>query len=139
MGQNCIGIERLIVHSDQYDDLFQIFEERVSKMRIGSVMSTVQSGYLSTVDGGAMITGDRFRGLEKLIKDANEGGAIVLGGEEMKHPYHDGYYFKPTVIGLVNDTMDIAHQERRCSRYSIFLIDKPPSPSLRAYCVNHAI
>ncbi|CAA7265354.1 unnamed protein product [Cyclocybe aegerita] len=112
MGQNCIGIERIIVHSEQYDELFDIFEEVVSKMRVGSVMAPAQAGYLATVEGGSMISGDRFRGLERLIKDANEGGAIVVGGEEYKHVYHEnGYYFRPTVVGLVNDSMDIAHQE----------------------------
>ncbi|KAF9533521.1 meiotic sister-chromatid recombination aldehyde dehydrogenase [Crepidotus variabilis] len=112
MGQNCIGIERLIVHQDQYDDLFAIFEDRVTRMRVGSVMSTQQAGYLSTVDGGAMVTGDRFAGLEKLIKDATEGGAIAIGGQEYKHTYHEnGYYFQPTVLGLVDTSMDIAHQE----------------------------
>nr|BAV14024.1 aldehyde dehydrogenase [Pholiota microspora] len=112
MGQNCIGIERLIVHADQYDDLFSIFRDRVSKMRVGSVVSTAQAGYLHTVDGGSMISGDRFRGLEKLIQDASEGNAYVIGGEEYKHVYHEhGYYFQPTVVGPVDSTMDIANQE----------------------------
>lgn len=113
MGQNCIGIERLIVHVDQYDDLFAIFSERVAKMRVGSVMSTAQAGYLHTVDGGAMITADRFRGIEKLIRDASDANAYVIGGEEYKHVYHEhGYYFQPTVVGPVDATMDIANQER---------------------------
>ncbi|KAH9484084.1 Putative aldehyde dehydrogenase-like protein C21C3 [Psilocybe cubensis] len=112
MGQNCIGIERLIVHVDQYDELFEIFSQRVNKMRLGSVMSTVQAGYVNTVEGGAMINGDRFRGIEKLIKDANEGNAYVIGGSEYKHPLLEhGYYFEPTVVGPVDVTMDIANQE----------------------------
>ncbi|KAF8162867.1 meiotic sister-chromatid recombination aldehyde dehydrogenase [Crassisporium funariophilum] len=112
MGQNCIGIERLIVHAEQYDDLYTIFEERVQKLRVGSVMATTQAGYLNTVDGGSMISNNRFRGLEKLIKDAQEDGAYVIGGEEFKHVYHEhGYFFKPTVVGPVYNTMDIANQE----------------------------
>jgi len=111
-GQNCIGIERLLVHVDQYDDLFAIFSERVEKMRVGSVMSKGQAGYIATVETGAMISGDRFRGLEKLIKDAEEVNAYVKGGAEYKHPYHeDGYYFKPTVLGPVDSSMAIANQE----------------------------
>lgn len=114
MGQNCIGIERLIVHADQYDELFAIFNERVSRMRVGSVMSTIQAGYLTTVEGGAMISGDRFRGLEKLIKDASEGNAYVIGGEAYEHEYHkEGYYFQPTVVGPVDTEMDIANTERK--------------------------
>ncbi|KDR81893.1 hypothetical protein GALMADRAFT_240173 [Galerina marginata CBS 339.88] len=112
MGQNCIGIERLLVHVDQYDELFEIFKERVAKMRLGSVMSVHQAGYVNTVEGGSMISADRFRGLEKLIKDAGDGNAYVIGGEQFQHPYHeDGYYFQASVVGPVDASMDIANQE----------------------------
>jgi acyl-CoA reductase-like NAD-dependent aldehyde dehydrogenase len=113
MGQNCIGIERLLVHGSQYDDLWEIFEKRVAKMRVGSVMSTGQAGYLSTIEGGAMLSNERFRGLERLIKDAAEANAYVFGGEEYQHPYHEhGYYFSPTVVGPVDASMEIAQEER---------------------------
>lgn len=117
MGQNCIGIERLIVHVDQYDELFAIFSERVEKMRLGSVMTTSQGGFIVTSDGGAMINGDRFRGLEKLIKDAEEANAYVIGGAQFDNKDHlNGYYFQPTVVGPVDSSMDIANQE--CSSFS---------------------
>lgn len=115
MGQNCIGIERLIVHADQYDDLFTIFKERASKLRVGSVMSPQQAGFMAIVDGGAMISNERFRGIENLINEAVEGNAYVIGGSEYKnHPYHpDGYFFQPTVVGPVDKSMAIAQQECR--------------------------
>ena len=115
MGQNCIGIERLIVHSDQYDDLYAIFKERVSKLRVGSVMSPQQAGFMSIVDGGAMINNDRFDGIQNLIKEAVDGNAYLVGGSEFKnHPYHpNGYFFQPTVVGPVDKSMGIAQQECR--------------------------
>ena len=115
MGQNCIGIERLIVHADQYDDLFAIFQERVSKLRVGSVMSPQQAGFMSIVDGGAMINNNRFDGIENLIKEAVDGNAYLVGGSEFKnHPYHPGgYFFQPTVVGPVDKSMGIAQEERR--------------------------
>ena len=120
MGQNCIGIERLLVHQDQYDDLYTIFQERVEKFRVGSVMKTGQAGYVATVEGGAMISNNRFTGLERLIKEAADGNAYVVGGEELKHPYHEhGFYFKPTVVGPVDDSMEIAHQERSWSNLTM--------------------
>lgn len=112
MGQNCIGIERILVHHTLYDELFEIFEEKVSRMRVGSVLSSTPEGYISTVDGGAMINGDRFRGLEQSIHEAEEAGAHIIGGKEHKHVYHEnGYYFQPTVVGNVDITMEIANQE----------------------------
>lgn len=112
MGQNCIGIERIIVHTSVYDDLWDIFEEKVSKFRVGSVLAPTAEGYISTVDGGAMINADRFRGLEKVIHDAEEGGAQVIGGRQYEHVYlENGYFFTPTVVGPVTRDMEIANVE----------------------------
>jgi acyl-CoA reductase-like NAD-dependent aldehyde dehydrogenase len=125
MGQNCIGIERIIVHVDQFDDLFAIFEESVSRMRVGSVMSVGQAGYVSTVEGGSMICGDRFRAIERLIEEAADAGARVVGGHEYKHPIHDeGYYFQPTVVAHINDASqtEIAQNECRGHSFSITII-----------------
>jgi acyl-CoA reductase-like NAD-dependent aldehyde dehydrogenase len=114
MGQNCIGIERLLVHSSQYDDLHDILVERVRRLRPGSVLAQSVEGYVSTIDCGSMINGDRFRGLEKIIRDASEGGAMVDGGgAQYHHAYlENGYYFGPTVVGPVEAVMDIANEER---------------------------
>lgn len=121
MGQNCIGIERLLVHASQYDDLHDILVERVKRLRPGSVLSQSPEGYVSTIDCGSMINGDRFRGLEKIIRDASEGGAHVDGGAvQYHHAYlENGYYFGPTVVGPVEAEMDIAKQERACELLSL--------------------
>ena len=112
MGQNCIGIERILVHASLYDQLFEYFEEKVSRMRVGSVLALSPEGYISTVDGGSMINGDRFEGLEKVIHEAEEAGATIIGGKAYKHVYlENGYYFQPTLIGNVDPSMDIANHE----------------------------
>ncbi|KAK7449668.1 Meiotic Sister-Chromatid recombination aldehyde dehydrogenase [Stygiomarasmius scandens] len=111
-GQNCIGIERLIVHTSQFDDLYDLIKERVEKLRCGSVMSTSDQGYLSPVDVGAMISNNRFESLEYLIREAEEDGAKILGGGRYEHVYLDqGYYFKPTIVGLTNHSASIAKHE----------------------------
>ncbi|KAK0474917.1 meiotic sister-chromatid recombination aldehyde dehydrogenase [Armillaria novae-zelandiae] len=114
VGQNCIGIERLIVHRSQYDELFEIFSQRVTKLRLGSVMAPNDQGYLSPVDCGAMISSARFDALEHLITEADEfGNGIHLeGGTRYRHVYNDkGSYFLPTVIGPVTSDMRIAQKE----------------------------
>ena len=115
MGQNCIGIERILVHASLYDDLFDYFEDKVTKMRVGSVLARSPEGYISTVDGGAMINPDRFRGLEKVIYEAEEAGAQIVGGKQYNHVYlENGYYFSPTIVGNVDPGMEIANQEGLC-------------------------
>ncbi|KAF8638823.1 hypothetical protein AX17_001881 [Amanita inopinata Kibby_2008] len=112
MGQNCIGIERLIVHTDLYDDLHKMLSDRVKKLRPGSVLAQSPEGYVATIDCGSMISGNRFRGLEKIIRDAEEAGANVDGGREYKHYYlENGYYFEPTIVGPVEPSMQIAQDE----------------------------
>ncbi|KAK0210283.1 meiotic sister-chromatid recombination aldehyde dehydrogenase [Desarmillaria ectypa] len=114
VGQNCIGIERLIVHRSQYDELFELFSQRVTKLRLGSVMAPNDQGYLSPVDCGAMISSARFDALEHLITEAEEfgNGVHVEGGTRYKHVYNDkGSYFLPTVIGPVSSDMRIAQKE----------------------------
>ncbi|KIY43606.1 Aldedh-domain-containing protein [Fistulina hepatica ATCC 64428] len=112
MGQNCIGIERLLVHQSQYDDLYALFVERVTKLRLGSVLAATPEGYVSTIDSGAMIDGERFEGLERLIIEAEEAGANVIGGKRYEHALlNNGYYFSPTVVGPVDPAMRITQQE----------------------------
>lgn len=112
MGQNCIGIERLIVHEDLYDELHSLLLERVRKMRPGSVLAQSPEGYVATVDCGSMISGARFEALGTLIKDAVEEGANVIGGKGYEHHYlKNGYYFEPTIVGPVFTSMRISQQE----------------------------
>lgn len=114
-GQNCIGIERLIVHSSQYDDLREILEKRVDKLRLGSVMAPTDEGYISPVDCGSMISKDRFAALQARIRAAKEAGANVQGGVEYHHVYANGAYFRPAIVGPVTSDMEIAQEERMCS------------------------
>jgi acyl-CoA reductase-like NAD-dependent aldehyde dehydrogenase len=105
------------VHQSQYDDLRAILDERVKKLRLGSVMSTTDEGYVHTVDCGAMISDNRFAGLERMLKDAEEGGAIIEGGSRYNKVTHpQGTYFRPAVVGPVTPDMDIANHECTFSR-----------------------
>lgn len=110
-GQNCIGIERVIVHSSQYDEVYQLLVERASGLRCGSALTADSVG--SGVDCGSMISSQRFEVLEQMIKDAGSHGAkIELGGARLRHPYlESGAYFAPTVIGNVTPDMNVAKQE----------------------------
>ncbi|KIJ63316.1 hypothetical protein HYDPIDRAFT_41160 [Hydnomerulius pinastri MD-312] len=112
-GQNCIGIERLIVHSEQYDALYEILTERVAKLRVGSVLAPSREGYINTVDCGCMISNDRFDLLEELIFEAHEaGGQMEIGGKKYLHPSSAGNaYFTATVLGDVDPKARIAQTE----------------------------
>ncbi|KAN0075408.1 Aldehyde/histidinol dehydrogenase [Tylopilus felleus] len=112
-GQNCIGIERLIVHSEQFDELYETLTERVKKLRVGSVLAPSREGYINTVDCGSMLTSDRFDLLENFIFEAHEAGAqMAVGGKKYLHPSSAGNaYFAATVLGDVDPKSRIAQTE----------------------------
>jgi acyl-CoA reductase-like NAD-dependent aldehyde dehydrogenase len=115
-GQNCIGIERLIVHSSQYEELYALLVERSKKLRLGAVLApSPGDGFVHTVDCGSMIDSTRFNDLERNIRLAQQQGAQVEGGHRYVHPYHeDGCYFGPAVVGDAKSDSEIAQNERKC-------------------------
>ncbi|KAJ7445680.1 meiotic sister-chromatid recombination aldehyde dehydrogenase [Mycena galericulata] len=112
VGQNCIGIERLIVHRSQHDELYDMLQKRVEMLRLGSVLAPSDAGFVNTVDSGAMISRERFESLANVIQEAHDAGADVHGGQQYAHVYQDkGYYFQPTIVGPVTPDMRIAQEE----------------------------
>jgi len=101
-GQNCIGIERIIVAPSVYEKLVSILEPRVRALRLGT-----------DYDVGAMISSANFTRLEELIDDAVRGGArLLVGGKQFEHPDHPaGHYFSPTLLVDVTPDMTIAREE----------------------------
>ncbi|KAH8120042.1 meiotic sister-chromatid recombination aldehyde dehydrogenase [Phellopilus nigrolimitatus] len=111
-GQNCIGLERLIVHSSQHDELLEMITERTKNLRLGSALHSTD-GFIAPVDCGSMVSNDRFDELERTINEAVEDGAqLTVGGTRWKHAYLEGgAYFGATVIGDVHQGMEIAQKE----------------------------
>ncbi|KAJ7090302.1 Aldehyde/histidinol dehydrogenase [Mycena belliarum] len=111
-GQNCIGIERMIVHNSQHDELYDMLQKRVEMLRLGSVLAPSDTGFITTVDCGAMISRERFESLAHLIQEAEDAGSDVHGGKQYQHVYQEkGYYFQPSIVGPVTPDMRIAREE----------------------------
>lgn len=107
-GQNCIGIERVIVTEKNYNKLVDILSERVPKLRLGSDIDQLED-----IDMGATITDLRFEALTEQIQQAvTQGATLVTGGAKHTHPnYPQGHYFQPTLLTGVTVSMDIAQNE----------------------------
>ncbi|CAE6499499.1 unnamed protein product [Rhizoctonia solani] len=112
-GQNCIGIERFIVHSSVYPQFMAEMDRRIKLLRTGSVLNASAEGFVQIVDVGAQISSARFAELERLIQAAVEDGAdLVVGGGRWRNPFlEEGLYFSPTLLGNVSDQMEIAQTE----------------------------
>ncbi len=110
-GQNCIGIERVIVAGDNehYSQLVDRLSKKVSSLRVGSDIDQNEE-----IDMGAMIMGGaKFDELESWVKDAVAHGARLLhGGKRYIHPnYPQGHYFEPTLLVDVDPTCKLATNE----------------------------
>ncbi|KAI8988402.1 Aldehyde/histidinol dehydrogenase [Mycotypha africana] len=107
-GQNCIGIERIIVAAEIYEKVVEEMNTRIGKLRQGSILAEGEG-----VDCGAMTMGNQFEKLEALVQDAVSHGARLLrGGKRYHHPKHpSGQYFEPTLLADVTPEMDIANIE----------------------------
>jgi Aldehyde dehydrogenase family len=101
----------LLVHRDQYDEVFGLILDRARGLRIGGALSADDVG--TGVDVGSMISQERFQFLQDTVEAAERQGAHVeLGGRRRDHPYlTNGAFFEPTVIGEVQRDMDIAQKE----------------------------
>ncbi|KAJ1658003.1 Meiotic Sister-Chromatid recombination aldehyde dehydrogenase [Dispira simplex] len=107
-GQNCVGIERVLVHRMIYQPFVQAIVSRVEQLTQGAPLD--EPG----VDIGAMTMGDaHIQKLESLLADAVAHGAqIHTGGERYHHPrFPWGSFFKPTVVSGVTSDMRIAQEE----------------------------
>jgi glyceraldehyde-3-phosphate dehydrogenase (NADP+) len=98
-GQNCIGVQRLYIHQEIYEDFRDRFVERTKKYRIGDKLK-------EETDMGPMITEEEAKRVEAWIKEAVEKGARVLtGGNRVKA------LMKPTVLENVPEHAAIHCEE----------------------------
>ncbi|KAG1836232.1 Aldehyde/histidinol dehydrogenase [Suillus subluteus] len=104
LGQNCIGIEHLIVHSEHYDKLYNILMDRVTKLHFWSVLAPTCEGYIDTMDCGSMISNVWFDVLEELVFQGRK--------MELLHMSCEGKsYFQATVVGDAKPNSRIAQVE----------------------------
>ena len=99
-GQNCIGIELILVPRPKYQLLIDLLVPRVKALRSGT-------------DVGSLFSSAPISKLEDILTSASSQGAQVLaGGKSFEHPDHPGAsYFQPTLVGEVKMDMDIARTE----------------------------
>ncbi|EKF37761.1 aldehyde dehydrogenase, putative [Trypanosoma cruzi marinkellei] len=99
-GQNCIGLERVIVHESIHDRLLKRLETAVKALTQGPASQGLY-------DLGAMTMGESAtQKVQKLIDETVAAGAtLVCGGKPSNG------FFPPTIITNVTSTMPIAKEE----------------------------
>lgn len=98
-GQNCIGVQRLYIHQEIYEEFRDRFVERTKKYRIGDKLK-------EETDMGPMITEEEAKRVETWIKEAEEKGARILTGGNRHRAL-----VEPTVLENVPENVAIHCEE----------------------------
>lgn len=106
-GQNCVGIERVVIYESIYDELVEALRERVEKLRQGIPLETC--GSTADVDCGSMVMDAQCDLIQSLLKDAVQKGAKVLVGG--KRAARDGNFYEPTIVVGVTPEMRLFQEE----------------------------
>jgi acyl-CoA reductase-like NAD-dependent aldehyde dehydrogenase len=101
-GQSCCAVERIYVHEKVYDDYVKAFVTEVKGYRMG--LPTETGVYL-----GPLTRKDQLAILERQVAEAVKGGASLLTGGK-RRPVK-GYYFEPTVLTGVTNSMEVMREE----------------------------
>ncbi len=110
-GQNCIGVQRLLVHKDIYEEFKTKFVERTKQYTIGDKLK-------EETDMGPMITETEAKRVEKWVAEAQEKGATVLCGGK-----REGALFEPTVLENVPKDATIHCEEVFGPTVNLYPID----------------
>ncbi|KAH9275276.1 hypothetical protein BASA83_002511 [Batrachochytrium salamandrivorans] len=100
-GQNCAGLERVIIHESLYNRFVHDTTNTIKELRIGAPLNEV-------IDFGAITMLS-----QSLVEDAVKMGAKAqTGGTVYNHPkYPFGQYFAPTLLTGVTIKMRISQEE----------------------------
>jgi len=98
-GQNCLHVQRLIVHEDIYEEFKQRFVEGAEAYKVGDKLD-------EATDMGPLINERAAIRVEKMVNEAIEAGAeLVTGGTR------EGSFYDPTVLQNVSDDCALSYEE----------------------------
>lgn len=111
-GQNCIGVQRLLVHREIYTEFKQRFVERTRRYKIGDKLK-------EDTDMGPMITETEAKRVEKWVTDAAAAGASILTGGE-----REGALYEPTVLENLPENATIHCEEVFGPTVNLYPVDE---------------
>ena len=101
-GQTCVCANRFLVQDS-------VYEEFADKLAVASRELRVGSGFAGGTAQGPLIDMSAVEKMEEHIRDAVDGGAMVVAGGQ-RHSL-GGTFFEPTVITEVTPEMKVAREE----------------------------
>ncbi|MFI9153878.1 succinic semialdehyde dehydrogenase [Streptomyces sp. NPDC053367] len=102
-GQLCISIERLYVHESIADAFLERFAARTKAMRLGTSLAY-------GADMGSLVGERQLETVKRHVEEAvAQGAKLVAGG--VARPDVGPYFFEPTILDGVTDSMSVCAEE----------------------------
>jgi succinate-semialdehyde dehydrogenase/glutarate-semialdehyde dehydrogenase len=101
-GEACTAANRIYVQAGIHDAFAEGMARRMAALKVGP-------GVQSATECGPMITRKAVQKIDRLVRDAVDRGARVLGGGVMDDG--KGYFYPPTVLTEVPTSALMAHEE----------------------------
>ncbi|MFW6183685.1 MAG: aldehyde dehydrogenase family protein [Chloroflexota bacterium] len=98
-GQNCLHVQRLLIHEDLYEPFCSRFIELTEQYEVGDKLN-------EDTDMGPLINESAARRVEQLVDQALADGATMLTGGS-----RSGTFYAPTVLADVPDHTPLAREE----------------------------
>ena len=103
-GQRCTSLRRLIIHKDVKAELLPKLEKAYNSIRIGDPLD--QSSLI-----GPLVDKNSYEMMQKALQQAKSEGGKIFGGERvLEDKYKDGYYVKPAIVDMPNQS-DVVKSE----------------------------
>ncbi|MCG8429792.1 MAG: aldehyde dehydrogenase family protein [Candidatus Omnitrophica bacterium] len=105
-GQMCTAMSRILVEDVFYEDFLKDFVAKAGRITLGKGMD-----YQTQM--GPLISGRQREGVLSFVKRAGEQGARILCGGRApdEESLQQGFFFSPTVIVDVEETMEVYREE----------------------------
>ncbi|WP_343033736.1 aldehyde dehydrogenase family protein [Alkalicoccus luteus] len=98
-GQNCIGVQRVFIQDELYEDFTDLFVERTKELQTGDKLS-------EWTDMGPLIQESEAERVEQWVNEAVEAGAVILQGGK-----RNGAFYEPTVLANVPHSCRVYYEE----------------------------
>jgi succinate-semialdehyde dehydrogenase/glutarate-semialdehyde dehydrogenase len=104
-GQACIAANRIFVHAGVHDAFLKKLQEQVANLRVGN-------GFDETTDIGPLVNKAGFDKVDRLVSSAiAQNAKVLIGGKRSQHSVLNGYFYGPTILDGVKQSMDVYNEE----------------------------
>ncbi|MFJ8816549.1 aldehyde dehydrogenase family protein [Amycolatopsis thermoflava] len=104
LGQVCVALSRILVSRARYEEVVARLAEAFAALKVGDPFDP-------SVDFGPLGNERALLRTEAMLAKALEQGAKVAAGGRRPPHLDRGFYFEPTLLRDVEETMDIAQEE----------------------------